>query len=152
MDMAEYLVLLNDCSATVNMVKHALAVVTLFKEAVELESLASLRLVQTVKRGVMKAARERDIVRKKRVKLVMTFDHVRLFICKLFKRPALKVKPADRRFLVMMILMFFGMKRFDDIKKLRVCDINVLHGGHLEFYVERSKTDQLGQGFVFHVT
>ena len=32
------------------------------------------------------------------------------------------------------------------------CDINVLRGGHLEFYVERSKTDQLGQGFVFHVT
>ena len=74
----------------------------------------------------------------------MTLDQVRLFICKLFKRPALKVKPADRRFLVMMILMFFGIKRFDDIKKLRVCDISVLRGGHLEFYVERSKTDQLG--------
>ena len=118
MDMAGYLVLLNDCNATVNMVKQASAVVTLFKEALELESLAGSRLVQTVKRGVMKAARERDIVRKKKVKLVMTLDHVRLFICKLFKRPALKVKPADWRFLVMMILMFFGMKQFDDIKKL----------------------------------
>ena len=52
----------------------------------------------------------------------------------------------------MMILMFFGMKRFDDIKQLRLCDISVLRGGHLEFYVERLKTDQLGQGFVFHVT
>ena len=135
MDMAGYLVLLNDCNAMVNMVKQALAVVTLFKEALELESLAGSRLVQTVKRGVMKEARGRDIVRKKKVKSVMTLDHDRLFICKLFKRPALKVKPADQRFLVMMILMFFGMKRFDDIKKLRVCDINVLRGGHLEFYV-----------------
>ena len=152
MDMAGYLVLLNDCNATVNMVKQASAVVTLFKEALELESIAGSRLVQTVKKGVMKVARERESVRKKKVKSVMTLDHVRLFICKLFKRPALKVKPADRRFLVMMILMFFGMKRFDDIKQLRVCDISVLHGGHLEFYVERSKMDQLGQGFVFHVT
>ena len=71
-------------------------------------------------------------------------------ICCLFKRPAVKVKPVDWRLLVMMLLLFFGMKRFDDIKKLRVCDINVLHGGHLEFYVESSKTDQLGQGFVFN--
>ena len=31
MDMAGYLVLLNDCEATVNMVKQASAVVTLFK-------------------------------------------------------------------------------------------------------------------------
>merc|ERR1712240_147715 len=38
------------------------------------------------------------------------------------------------------------------IKRLRVCGINVLHGGHLEFYVESSKTDQMGKGFVFHVT
>ena len=118
MDMAGYLVLLNDCNATVNMVKQASAVVTLFKEALELESIAGSRLVQTVKKGVMKAARERESVRKKKVKSVMTLDHVRLFICKLFKRPALKVKPADRMFLVMMILMFFGMKRFDDINQL----------------------------------
>ena len=52
----------------------------------------------------------------------------------------------------MMLLLFFGMKRFDDIKRLRVCDINVLREGHLEFYVDSSKTDQMGKGFVFHVT
>ena len=53
---------------------------------------------------------------------------------------------------MMMIIMFFGMKRYDNIKQLRVRDISVLRGGHLEFYVERSKTDQLGHGFIFHVT
>ena len=50
MDMAGYLVLLDECNATVNMVKQASAVVTLLKEAVELESLASSRIVQTVKK------------------------------------------------------------------------------------------------------
>ena len=59
------------------MFKQASAVVTLFKEALELESIAGLRLVQTVKKGVMKAAREREAVRKKRVKSVMTLDHWR---------------------------------------------------------------------------
>ena len=45
MDFAGYLVMLNDCNGTVNMIKQASAVVTLFKEALELESLAGLRLV-----------------------------------------------------------------------------------------------------------
>ena len=62
------------------------------------------------------------------------------------------MKPADRRFLVQMLLLFFGMKRYDDLKEIRVCDITVLEGGHLEFYVASSKTDQSGNGFIFHVT
>ena len=152
MDLAGYLLLLDGCNATINMVKQASAVVTMMKELVELESIASSRIVKTVKRGVMKAARERELLKKKRVKSVMTLDHIRLFICKLYKKPASKVKAADRRFLVMMMLLFFGIRRFDDIKKLRVCDINVLKGGHLEFYVTSSKTDQLSNGFIFHVT
>ena len=86
MDLAGYLVLLNECDATVNMLKQASAVVTLMKKLVELESLASSRIVQTVKKGVMKAARERDLVKKKKVKSVMTLGHVRLFICKLYKK------------------------------------------------------------------
>ena len=40
MDLAGYLVLLDQCNATINMVKQASAVVTLLKETVELESLA----------------------------------------------------------------------------------------------------------------
>ena len=100
----------------------------------------------------MKEARERAVARGKRVRSVMTIDHVRLFIGKLYKKPARKVRQVDRRFLVQMLLLFFGMKRFDDIKELRVEDITVLEGRDLEFYVARSKTDQEGHGFVFHVT
>ena len=70
MDLAGYLVLLDECNATINMLKQASAVVTLMKELVELESLASSRIVQTVKKGVMKAARERELARKKRVNLL----------------------------------------------------------------------------------
>ena len=152
MEFSEHLVLLDECNATLNMFKQASAVVTLLKETVEMESLAGSRIVQNVKKGVMKEARERAAARGKRVRSVMTIDHIRLFIGKLYKRPARKVKPADRRFLVKMLLLFFGMKRFDDVKELKVCDITVLEGGDLEFYVARSKMDQEGNGFVFHVT
>ena len=116
--MAGHLVLLDECQVTVNMLKQASAVVTLLKELVDLESVASSRIVQTVKKGVMKSACERELMRGKRVKSVMSLDHVRLLLCKLFKRPAVRVRPADWRFLVMMLLMFFGMKRYDDVKNL----------------------------------
>ena len=80
MDLAGHLVLLDECQATVNMVKQASAVVTLLKELVELESVANSRIVQTVKKGVMKSAREREVAKGKRVKSVMSLDHVRLLI------------------------------------------------------------------------
>ena len=152
MEFAGHLILLNKDEASVNMIKQASAVMTLLKELVGLETVVGSSIVKNVKKGCMKAAEDRATKKGKKERTVMTLDHVRLFICKLYKRPAVKVKAADRRFLVMMLLLFFGMKRFDDIKKLRVCDINVLRGGHLEFYVNSSKTDQLGNGFVFHVT
>ena len=61
MEFAGHLILLNECNATKNMFKQASAVMSLLKEAVELESLSSLKVVQNVKRGVMKAARERAV-------------------------------------------------------------------------------------------
>ena len=75
----------------------------------------------------------------------MTIDHVRLLIRKLYKKPAVKVKPADRRFLLQQLFLFFRMRRFDDIKELTVGDITVLDGGDLEVYVAKSKCDQGGE-------
>ena len=82
----------------------------------------------------------------------MTLDHVRLMIKKLYKRPAEKVALADRRFLLQQLLQFFGMRRYDDLKEIQVKDVCVLDQGDLEFYVARRKTDQDGNGFVFHVS
>lgn len=48
--------------------------------------------------------------------------------------------------------MFFGMRRFDDFREVRVSDVAVLVDGDLEIFVTRSKTDQDGLGFVFHMS
>ena len=86
MEFAGHLVLLNECNATENMFKQASVVVSLLKEAVELESLAGSKVVQNLKRGVMKEARERAVANGKCVRSVMTIDHIRLFIGKLYKK------------------------------------------------------------------
>ena len=50
------------------------------------------------------------------------------------------------------LLMFFGMRRFDDLREIRVKDVTVLDEGDLEIFVARSKKDQDGLGFMFHVS
>ena len=147
-DLAGHLVLLNRNECTVNMVKQTCAVVTCLKEAHGRESLTGSVVVRNVRKGVSKEAKARENAKVRRVKSVMTVEHVRLLIKTLYKRPARRVKPADRRFLVMTLLMFFGIRRFSDIRMLRVSDFVVMDTGDLEVSVTSSKTDQLGVGFV----
>ena len=152
MDFAGHLVLLNELEASVNMIKQASAVMTLLKELVGLETVTSSGIVKTIKRGCFKAAGDRGIKKGKRERLVMTIDHIKLLVGRFYKRPAKKVCPMNRRFLLHQLLSFFGMRRFDDLKEIRVGDVTVLEEGDLEIFVAKSKTDQEGRGFVFHVS
>ena len=82
----------------------------------------------------------------------MRIEHVRLMIKLYYRRPARKVSALDRRFLVQQLFLYFGMRRYDDIKEITYGDVKVLSEGNLEVYVKKSKTDQEGHGFVFHMT
>ena len=141
MDFTGHLVLLNENEASVNMIKQASAVMTLLKELVGLETVVGSSIVKTVKRGCMKAAGDRVAKKGKKEKAFMTLDHVRLLIGRLYKKPAKKVSLVNRRFLLLQLLMFFGMRRFDDLREVRVGDVAVLEDGDLEIFVARSKTD-----------
>ena len=152
MEMAGHLILLNDNFCTENMVKQSCAVMSCLKEVFGMELLTGSAVLHNVKKGILKEARKRDSLKGRREKSVMSLQHVRLLIGTLYKQPAERVKPADRRFLVMQLLMFFGIRRFDDIRMIRVRDCVVLDTGDLEMYVSSSKTDQLGVGFMFHVS
>ena len=87
--------LLNQNEASVNMFKQASAVMTMMKELVGLETVTNSRIVQNVKRGCLKDAKERAARKGKQESMVMTLDNVRLMIKKLYKRPAERVAPAD---------------------------------------------------------
>merc|ERR1712082_590594 len=152
MDFAGHLVLLNEIEASVNMFKQASAVLTLLKELVGLETVICSSIVKTVKKGCIKAERDRVAGKGKKERTVMTIDHVKLLIGRFYKKPAKKVCPKDRRFLLHKLLSFFRMRRFDDLREIRVGDVAVLEDGDLEIFVARSKTDQDGLGFVFHVS
>ena len=151
MEFAGHLILLNENEAPVNMIKQASTVMTLLKELVGLETVVGSSIVKNVKKGCMKAG-DRATKKGKKERTVMTLDHVRLLIGRFYKKPAKKVSLANRRFLLQQLLMFFGMRRFDDLREIQVKDVTVWEDGDLEIFVARSKTDQDGLGFVFHVS
>ena len=52
----------------------------------------------------------------------------------------------------MQLFLFFGIKRFSDIAKLKVKDMSFVKDGSLEVLVRRSKTDQVGRGAKFYLS
>ena len=52
---------------------------------------------------------------------------------------------ADVRALTFCLLGFAGFLRYDELSKLKLCDITT-YGDHMELFIESSKTDQLRQG------
>ena len=152
MDVAGHLIMLDGNEVSVNMIKQASAVITLLKEVAGLDTNVRSGFVIQVKKGCMKRAKDREGKKSRRVRTVMRMEHVRLMIKLYYKRPARKVSALDRRFLVQQLFLYFGMRRYDDIKEITYGDMKVLSEGNLEVYVKKSKTDQEGHGFVIHMT
>ena len=54
---------------------------------------------------------------------------------------------ADVRALTFCLLGYAGFLRYDELSKLKLCDITT-YGDHMELFIESSKTDQLRQGAI----
>ena len=135
-----------------NMLKQASAFLTLLKEAADLETPNRSSLVLLIKKGCIKRVMVRRLESKRRIRTVMRLNHIWFMIKKLYSKPACKVAPSDRRFLVQQLFLYFGMRRFYNIKEVMVKDVKLLENGDLEVYIRRSKTDQEERGSVFHMS
>ena len=89
----------------------------------------------------MKRTKDRNRRSSRKVRSVMRIENVRLMIKMYYRRPARKVAALYRRFLVQQLFLYFGMRRYDDIKEITYGDVKVLSEGNLEVYVKKSKTD-----------
>jgi integrase len=58
----------------------------------------------------------------------------------------------SKRFLTLFLLMFFGIKRFSDVNKLRLKDFTFTENGVVEVWMRSSKTDTLGRGKKFSIS
>ena len=127
-------------------IKQSLAVVNMTFEAMGKSSPTKTILVHHVKKAVLKENIKKG---KNRDRALMSLRHLDILMRNLFKSPAHKVPPAERRCLMLQLVMFLGMRRFSDIRLLKVKDVNFKQGGAVEFTVGKTKTDQLGRGSKF---
>merc|ERR1711895_170653 len=109
----------------------------LLKEVAGLDTNVRSGFVVQVKKGCMKRAKDRKGKKSRRVRMVMRIEHVRLMIKLYYRRPARKVAALNRRFLVQQLFLYFGMRRYDDIKEITYGDVKFLSEGNLEVYVKR---------------
>ena len=131
-----------------NMMKSCSAVVNMLFEAAGLEAPtkgASLKKVKVTAVKMMNMAKE------KKVKKAITIKDVSRMIRMIYLEGK-EVAKERRRFLALMLVTFFGVKRFSDVNKVKVKDVDFKEDGSVEVWMKYSKTDVVGKGEAFKIT
>ena len=110
-----------------NAVKQAMACVNLIFEVMGKESPSKGALVAKVKVSALKMRKEVAV----RARNMWKVKDMKKFMSCLYKKPVDGVTPQERRSPVMQILLFFGMKRYGDVTKLRIGDLVFTRKGNL---------------------
>ena len=131
-----------------NDIKQCMAVINMIFEIMGRDSPSKSSIVKQVKNTFVKKFNKskKQFTLKRRG---TTLKDIEILIKNLYKKPAGKVQPQRRRFLLMQLCTFFGMKRFSDISNLRVSDIEYREDRSLKIRIRKSKTDQLLRGSSF---
>ena len=111
-----------------NMMKSCSAVVNMLFEAAGLEAPtkgASLKKVKVTAVKMMNVAKE------KKVKKAMTIKDVSKMIRMIYLEGK-EVAKERRRFLALMLVTFFGVKRFSDVNKVKVKDVDFKEDGSVD--------------------
>ena len=122
---------------TENAVKAVCVVLNLVFEIMGEESLAKSPIFLKVKKCVIKRANKTKKVRAKRK--FMELRYLRKFVARLFKHLAGLVDPAKRRLLVQQVILFLGLRRFDNIKGLKWGDFWVKEDNVVEIFMARTR-------------
>ena len=129
--------------------KQVLATVTLISEVCGWDSPTKSNLVMKVKLSVMKKANNG---RRRREKKGMTIQDIKSMLRGIYRKPSCLVRAERRRFLLMQLFLYFGVRRFSDINCVKVNNVSITENGDLKVWVEKHKTDKLQQGMEFMVT
>ena len=144
-EVCSFLMHLVHTKAGESAMKQGLAVVAMVFEAMGKDSPTQSSIVGQVKKTAVKRRGAGQL----RSRAVMSVGHLEILVKNLFKIPAGQVKAADRRCLVMQLILFLGMKRFSDIQHVRVDDVKFRGDGAVEVQIWKTKTDQEARGSTF---
>ena len=135
--------------AAENKLKQVLAVVALVFECMGRISPTKSALVLQVKKTCLKRCLERKAAAAKPVvakRVGRTLEDMRKMIKDIYVSGAFEADPCKQRFLVMQVLLFFGIKRYSDVAMLTINDVSFLKDGSVEVVVKKSKTRSVRPG------
>ena len=132
-----------------NQLKQGLAVVSLLAEVCGFESPARSPVVAKVKLAAIKEANEG---KRKVERIGMTKSILESIMKACYRRDYREVTPERRRFLLMKVFCFLGVRRFNDIHELKRKNVEFREDGRVTVWVEKSKTDAKREGFEFVLT
>ena len=148
-ELMAYLVARSKEGISEGQMKQALSVVALIFEACGWPSPSKSPLVIGVKKAILKEVNKSKVVTER---VGMTKAKLVKIVEGCYDEDYVKVAPERRRFLVMQLVCFLGVKRFGDIRCLRRRDVSVDADDRVRIWLPRSKTDPLGVGSAFKLT
>ena len=131
-----------------NFLKKASAVVTLLLELAGVGSLGGsvLKLIKKAAIKKMNAYKER------RTRRGANLEDIAKMIKEIYIQGRSEVSWERKRFLVLYLMLFFGIRRFGDINKLKLKDLDFKRNGEIEIWMKKTKTDTLGRGRMFSIS
>ena len=92
-----------------------------------------------------------NMYKKKNVRRGATLKDISELVKEIYIKKKNSVSLERKRFLVLFLLLFLGIRRFGDVNKLKLKDINFEKEGEIEFWMRKTKTDTLGRGRNFSI-
>ena len=131
-----------------NFLKKCSAVVTLLWELAGFGSLGGGSVLRMIKKSAIKRM---NVYKERRIRRGANLEDISRMIKEIYIKRKRSVSVERKRFLVLFLLLFFGIRRFGDINKLKLKDLNFKENGVIEFWMKKSKTDSLGRGRTFSI-
>ena len=129
--------------------RQGLAVVSLLSEICGFESPAKSQVVNKVKLAVVKESNEG---KRKVERIGMSKEVLEVIVKNFYRKNFCQVPPEKRRFMLMKVVCFLGVKRFGDIHKIKRKNVTVREDGRVKVWIEKSKTDKKREGCEFVLT
>ena len=133
-----------------NLVKKCSAVVNMIFEVAGLEEPTKGGTLKMIKKSAIKMM---NLKKNKPLKREGTsLEDVEIMVKEIYMRLGDQAPKSRRRFLILQLFLFLGLKRFSDINRIKVQDIKFNHDQSIDIWMKKTKTDKLARGEKFTIS
>ena len=81
-----------------------------------------------------------------------SLEDIERMVKEIYMKMGKKAPTVRKQFLILQLILFMGLKRFSDVNRIRIKDIEFKEDGSMEIFMNSSKTDQLKRGEKFEIS